>query len=308
MARKGVAKGDSRSGSASMTGYGKSTTVTGDISIEVEIRGVNNRFLDVVCRFPKSYGEFENEVRSQVQAVVTRGRVEITVTRSSVAGRSRSVVFDKNLFDEFLGSYKVAYRRAGADVADHLGEIISDVMQRREVLDCAPEIVNSKSEEKSLQAAIHKALEDFCAMRQSEGDRLRKDITQRIDSIVAIGDGIAKKAAQIPSQIQARIEERIKALVLPGGLDEARLAQEVAHIVDRADVEEELVRLRSHCEEFRSALAAPGMGRKLDFLVQELGREFNTIGSKAQNAQIQAAVVSGKVELEKIREQVQNLE
>ncbi|MBN8548179.1 MAG: YicC family protein [Deltaproteobacteria bacterium] len=291
----------------SMTGYGHATAKRAGISVEVEVRTVNSRYLDCTLKLPRPYTIFEPELRERAAAKLQRGRVEISVSRTVQAAQRQGLRFDKALFEQYLKVYRSAYHAAGAKEVS-LENTVQNILARREVLDIGEIPAQLEQEKTLLWEGIDAALADLDSMRRSEGKRLGLDMLQRVETLRGIRSEIARKALRAPEELQNRLQERMNKLLAAAHIDESRICAEAALLAEKVDVSEELVRLDSHFAQFESTLAVTPNGRKLDFLLQEFGREFNTISSKAQDAAIQSAVVDAKTEIEKLREQVQNVE
>lgn len=287
-----------------MTGYGRGETSSGGITISVELRTVNNRFLEVTARLPRTLSLRENEIKEIIRRRISRGKVNlvtaaeredngtIPITINAAAARS---------YFKLLSQLRKAVRVKEPVKLEHLLQF-SEIFEQREV-----ESTDEK-EWKVLQAALDQALNGLETMRRNEGAELERDFRARIalleEKLTRI-ESISKD--QVPAE-RTRLRERI-ALLIEGPLDEGRLEMEIALMADRLDVTEECVRFRSHNKFFLDALAAPdAAGRKLNFLIQEMNREANTIGSKSSVTEIAHIVVGMKEELERIREQVQNIE
>ncbi|MFO7173743.1 MAG: YicC/YloC family endoribonuclease [Bacillota bacterium] len=296
----------------SMTGYGRGEASGPDGRLVAEIRAVNHRFAEVVVRLPRSLTALEDRVRRMVQQQVARGRVEVTVTWEEGGERPRRVKVDKDL--------ALAYYNALREIASVTGskiEITSDSLARwPDVLTVEEAEVDPESQWPVLAEALAGALAGLVAMREREGEALAADLRARLDRVAELVAAIGDRAPLVVQEYRERLSRRLDELLGPGVVDPARLAQEVAIFADRCDITEELKRLQSHLSQFRAELDGESppdggprpVGRKLDFLVQEMGREINTVGAKAQDLAIAAAVVEVKTELEKIREQVQNIE
>lgn len=302
-----IKKGAS-SGPSSMTGFGAAARAAQSVRVEVEIKSANSRFLDLTIKAPRLYAPLESEVRELVAETVQRGRVEVLVGRVGSSVGARRVSFNRELFEVTLAVYLKQFRGAGIDSPEARAGAIRDVLSRHEILEVAEGEVSVTRERAVLLGAVRHALVNLESMRRSEGARLVADLETRLNRLVELRSAIARQAAATPAAARKRLAARIERLAPSVQIDPERLAAEVAIIADRVDVTEELVRLESHVAQFRKELKSAAAGKKLDFLLQEFGREFNTIGSKAQDAVIQAAVVDAKAEMEKMREQVQNLE
>lgn len=290
----------------SMTGYGRGEAGGEAKGFTVEIRSVNHRFCEVVTRMPKSYAALEDRVRKAIQEKVSRGRLDVFITVENFAcGRNRAVTVDKELARAYFNALQELKSATGA-----AGEI--------DVVDLArlPDVLALEEKDEDLEeiwsvmlTAVQQATDSLVAMREQEGRRLAEDILHRIDKIEQMNNQIAERAPLVVDDYRERMRQRIQELLGEIEIDENRLASEVAFFADRSNITEEIVRLRSHFKQVREAVKVPEpVGRKLDFLVQELNREVNTIGSKANDTQISAQVIAAKSEIEKIREQVQNIE
>ena len=297
----------------SMTGYGRGSSARDGVRVEVELRSVNHRFLDLKLRAGGLDAAVEDRITSAIRGRLGRGAVTASVRASGRTG-VRGIVVD----EEIGAQVHEELERLARALGDRGGAIPIELV-------CAqPGVIRPAEVEEGGEAlsacadeATAAALDQLVAMREAEGEALSRDTIARTDRLGEVVDQIERLSEAAPADAASRLEERIDRL-LQGRLpqtsrvevDAQRLAQEVALLADRLDVTEEIVRARSHLDQLRrhAAGAAGPIGRKLDFLVQELGREVNTIGSKSQSAEIAAAVVEAKAELEKLREQVQNVE
>jgi len=288
-----------------MTGFGYGRKVLGEVEIKTEIRSVNHRFLDMSVRMPRTYSLFEPEVRKIVSNSVQRGKLDIVVTRTGGTGSLVDVVLDRALASAYfncLSQLKEHFRLAG-DIT------LSDMLRLSDIIVPQERQEAIQVEWQALGESLYQALAALDSMKRTEGAALWHDIKPRLLTINATADDIGPLVNQVTVAVKERLEKRV--LDLTGGLelDRERLLQEVALLADRADVTEELTRLKSHVQQFLS-LGKEGspVGRKMDFLLQELHREINTVGSKSASTEIAHRVVIMKTELEKIREQIQNIE
>lgn len=289
----------------SMTGFGRGEGLGEPGRIVVEMKAVNHRFSEVVFRMPRQFNGLEDAARKRVLAAVTRGRIEVFVSWEAAAN-AKGVKVDKEL--------ALAYYNALKELSGEIGsnsELGLDTLARLpDVLSVQEGAVTDEALWPVFETALTGAISALVSMREREGVALAADIAERLDKIEAFRQAAAKRAPQVVSEYQARLSRRLEELLPQGAaVDPQRLAQEVALFADRCDITEEVQRLASHLAQFRQALAGDeAVGRKLDFLVQEIGREINTIGSKANDAALTSGVVTAKSELEKVREQVQNIE
>ncbi len=288
----------------SMTGFGRGEASNGAVTVVVEIKTVNNRFRDLQVRVPREYNVLEPRVLNLLREGVHRGRVEAMVRRSSVEGATR-VVVDLALVDQ--------YRRAMVDIARRLqrepGDIpLEAIFAQPGVLVTGETEADALAEWDLCEVAVQAALNDLTAMRQAEGVALALDLRRNLDVLLRLCAEVAESAEGVAERIRLRLEERL-ARLMTERVDPARLALEVAIMADKSDISEEIARLGSHSEQFAQALVADDpVGRKLDFLLQEMNREINTVGSKAAEHAIAARVVELKSVLERMREQAANVE
>lgn len=289
----------------SMTGFGRGIYRDEHRSVAVEIRTLNHRFTDIVVRLPPGYLVLEDRIRRHVGAHVARGRAEISVAMEEFVGRKRTVKLDRGLLEGFIRAWREAESvlqqeiMLGPDTLVNVpGLFVVEELQDE------PEAIWS-----SVEPALQDALAELQAMRQKEGERLREDILPRIGRLNEILETMASRAANSFERYRERLVEIVHRHLGSAPIDEQRIAQEIVHFADKSNIDEEVVRAKSHITQFEKACSSRGrIGRRLDFIVQELNREFNTIGAKTQDAQIANLVVEAKVELEKVREQVQNIE
>ena len=290
----------------SMTGYGRGESKSEDKTVIAEVKSVNNRFRDIVVRLPRALQPLEDDIRSRVSAKVRRGRVEVSIQVEKKEGQAESAL-DLNL------PLAKSYYRILTKVCDEfkLEKTIrpEEICQMKDVVCYKPEEMNIEEIRASLAPALEAALDACDGMRVQEGRALEVELEGRLSRIEAYLQQIEEGASQVLEIWKKKTRDRIQQLLQGTEIDEGRLAQEMVYFADRSDITEEIVRSRSHLAQFRQSISGnESVGRKLDFLVQELHREINTIGSKASDAAISSKAVEVKVELEKLREQVQNVE
>jgi len=290
----------------SMTGFGKREVLSQGTMVGVEIRSVNHRFCEIMVRLPKTLSSMELDLKEQIKQVCERGRIEVMVTVNGGGSITKKVVqLDRDLARRYIQGLKELQRECQLS-----GTIdVNAVAGYRDLFSVNEETAPIKDMSKVVAGLTQKALGDLEKMRKKEGAVLQKDFTQRLHVI----EGRLRTVQQrIPLSLKAsgvRLKGRVAKLLEGQSMNMDRVAQEIAMLTERADVTEELTRLHSHVAQFRAALKEKGpVGKRLDFLLQEMGREVNTIGSKANDGEISAEVVELKSELEKIREQVQNIE
>lgn len=292
----------------SMTGFGEARAEEGGVTLSVEMKSVNHRFLDIVWRLPSGYARFENELAKLVRASVARGRIEVSVSRAETKEPAYEVRFNQELFDSYLNSVKAALQHAAITDAQSLSAATLQIVNKREVLELAAIETSTEAEYGLLERTLKEALARLVQMRDAEGAELEKEVRSHLSSLEATMKAVQKKSESTPIDFKARLTARLERTSPGVELDPQRLMQEVALLADRIDVTEELARLNSHFLQFKKVLDEAQGGRKLEFLLQEFGREINTIGSKAQNSEITTLVVDAKATVEKLREQVANIE
>jgi uncharacterized protein (TIGR00255 family) len=285
-----------------MTGYGRATSEKDGLRVNVEISSVNRKQLDVALALPREWLGRENDLRKAIAGSITRGRVQVRVTAERVSGSDRVVVADTGLLEEYK-----------AKLRELLGEepvlTVPDLLRLPGVLDyreaeAAPEGIGGR-----LAEALAQATTDWDAMRLAEGDHLRADIESRLALVEAAITAMDERAPGVLAAQREQLRARLEQAGVDLDLGDERVTRELALFADRCDTSEERVRLRSHLAQFRQLMEAKEPpGRTMDFLLQEMNREVNTIGSKASDAPMARQVVAAKTELEKIREQVQNIE
>ena len=288
----------------SMTGYGRCHIEEDGREMTVEVKSVNHRFLDISYRLSRALSFLDDAVRKGVGARLARGHVDVFVSYANHRQDAKEVRVDTAL--------ALAYQKAVAELSSALGRDsdlpLSDYTRLPDVLTVQEKEEDQQTVRELFERALSGALDGLITMREQEGERMRADILEKIGNIERIRDRVAERAPLVVAEYRDKLHQRIAALT-DGEIDEARLITEVAIFADRAAIDEELVRLLSHAAAIRAtAEMTEPVGRKLDFLVQELNREVNTIGSKASDTTIAQAVVEAKGEIEKLREQVQNVE
>ena len=289
----------------SMTGFGRGAAQSDNYAIVIEMKAVNHRFLEISCRLPKQLLSLEDSLKKQLQQGISRGKLDVFVTLERGGIKNAAVKVDKEL--------ALAYYNALVEVASTCG--LPQQIQLRDIASfngvVALETAEDDEEEIAalLSAAAEEAVAQMLAMQEREGAALKEDLSSRLDLIEQRLQVIREAAPQVVAEQKARLEQRLAELLGAVPVDEARLANELAVFADRVDITEELTRLSSHIDQFRLTLAgSEPAGRKLNFIQQEMLRETNTIGSKSSALSINSIVIEVKSELEKIREQIQNIE
>jgi len=288
----------------SMTGYGRGVETLGDMEITVEIRTVNNRFLDLVMKAPRSLANYEQQIREMVGKYIKRGRVNLWIGITSETDKYQDLVVNKSLI--------TAYTRVAQELNDSGIQGNIDLNTLLALPDILSVDIDADVDEETwlcAQKAIESALVALNSMRNAEGEHLYSDFVDRITNLEQIIIKIEELSAHAPRESLEKLRERIRKIVPDDAVDTARLELELALIADRIDITEECVRFHSHNKLFLDILAnEASQGRKLNYLLQEMNREANTIGSKTSLAEVSHLVVVVKDEIEKIREQIQNIE
>lgn len=289
----------------SMTGYGRREGTWAGGSVTVELRAVNHRFLEVVTRLPRTLLPVEEQFRRLIQARCARGRFELTVAFSGEREEEKSLTLNRRVARQYYKLLKDLQRDLHVSGNIDLALLASF----REIVASSDRPVAPGPLKQSVARLLRGALADLDAMRRREGLALERDLAARVQGIGQEVEAIATRAPLVVQEYFQRMKARVERLITPEQAEKSRLNQELAVYADRCDLTEEVTRLRSHLEQFQASLKSrKPVGRTMDFLLQEMGREINTIGSKANDSDISLRAVGIKGELEKIREQVQNIE
>ena len=289
----------------SMTGYGSAKGLVDGLEISVELKSVNNRYLDCSVRLPRSFLFAEEPIKSKVQSHITRGKVDVFVTVD--ASQTDEVVVKVN--EPLLKGYLNAIRSISEEYGLPRDLTALSVSRLPDVLTVEKRDLDAEAIGSGILEILEQALQDFDTMRLREGARLREDVRNRLQTIDKLVTTIEEKAPETVLDYRRRLEQKMAEVLGSAGIDENRILAEAAIFADHIAVDEETVRLRSHMAQLETMINGNSpIGRKIDFLVQEFNREANTIGSKCQNSSIAHLVVDLKSEIEKIREQIQNIE
>lgn len=289
----------------SMTGYGSAKGSVEGQEITVELKSVNNRYLDCSVRLPRNFLFAEETVKQAVSAGVSRGKVDVFV--SAQASQDSGTVVSVN--EELARGYRDAVARIAETLGLESGLNAFSLARFPDVLTVERRELDKDKAAAALSEITAKAVEEFNAMREREGERLRRDMLGKLETIEGLVSVVEERSPQTVKEYRERLEARLRDILADRSLDEQRVITEAAIFADRTAVDEETVRLRSHIAQFRTMLEEGSpIGRKMDFLVQEFNRESNTIGSKCSDASLAKVVVDLKSEIEKIREQLQNVE
>ena len=291
-----------------MTGYGRAQRVYGSRTVTIELRSVNNRYLDCTVKMPRAYISAEDALKGRIQALVARGKVDVFVTVVSAGDKSVTVTVNEPLAKAYL---EALYQLSQLDERKQLQErcTITELARFPDVLTAEKGEEDLEELKEQLLAVLEEAVNDFNAMRTREGDKLRNDILSRAGRIEELVAMVEERSPGIVADYRARLSAKMAEVLQNTQIDESRILTEAAIYADKVAVDEETVRLKSHLSQLRQMLSQGGaVGRKLDFLIQEFNREANTIGSKCNDIETTRYVVDIKAEIEKIREQVQNIE
>lgn len=288
----------------SMTGFGRASLESNGKNYIIEIKTVNNKYSDITVKSPKRLSFMEDKIRKQIANRITRGKVEVSVSFFDFSNKSKNVVLNKEIAKEYIKQLR--------EIADenNLSENIS-VVEIAKLLDILNSIDSDNDEEIASEAlqCLNMALDSLIEMRKTEGENIKQDLLVRIERVQNLVDKIAENSKGIVEEYVSKLEKRVKEILKTDVVDENRIAQEAVIYADKTSIEEELTRLNSHIVQFKELVNSDGpVGKKLDFMIQEMNRETNTIGSKAGSGEITKAVIDLKVELEDIREQIQNIE
>ncbi len=289
----------------SMTGFGRAKNQIGGFDVTVEIKSVNHRYFEFSCRMPRAYNFLEEKIKSYLNQKISRGKVEVSILVDDLNQNSTVVEINREYADAYikaLGDLSKEYKLKN-DVK------VSTLANNSEMFKIRRQQIEDDVIEAAIMPVLEEACQNFISMRSVEGERLLKDVISRTDYILSKVEVIEARSPETVAAYQERITNKIKDLLGDNTVDEQRILTEVAIFADKVAVAEETVRLRSHIKQFAGLLESDEpVGRKLDFIVQEMNRETNTIGSQAQDIEIAHIVVDIKSEIEKIREQIQNME
>ena len=289
----------------SMTGYGRGTASLDGRELTIELKSVNNRFLDIGMKLPRQLSFLEDSLRKLLNDSLNRGHVDVFVNYRNLRSDAKTVRVDEALLLAYLTSARESAK--ALDLMDDL--TLSRALTLPDVTTILPADEDQDALRSLGEAVMTEAIGNLKAMRRKEGERLKLDLSARMDTMTGYAAAIEQRAPAVAEEYRAKLTARIEEMLGETEVDRARLATEVAIFADRAAIDEEIVRLNTHLIHFRELLEADEpVGRKMDFLVQEMNRECNTIGSKANDAELTSIVLLSKAEIEKLREQIQNIE
>ena len=290
----------------SMTGYGKAEYKSEKFTLSVEIKTVNNRFLDISYKYPRSFTPLQEGMRSAIQKHLSRGKLDLYVNYKKALSGEGVLSFDEGLAQSYVDIAKALKKRFPSIKNDFT---ITSLMKTPDVIREEQEEINIEEISPILFEIVEKACENLNAMREFEGEKLKADMLSRVATIEQTVAVIKERAPLVAEDYRKRLFEKVESLLDGQNIDEARILQEVALFADKSNIDEELTRLNSHVSQFRKICESNGeVGKKLDFLVQEFNRESNTVCSKSNDIEVTDNALKLKCEIEKIREQIQNIE
>lgn len=287
----------------SMTGYGRGKYEIDSREYIVEIKSVNNRYCDVSIKLPRSISYLEEKIKKEITSKVSRGKIDVFITFYNNSTKGKSIKFNRELAGIYINELRELAKENG--IKDEIQ--VTDISKFPDILT----VENEEDEEliwNELKLPLEEAINNFIAMKETEGNKIFEDLTKRIEDIQEKVNTISKNSTRLIKEYIVKLEERIKELLNTEKIDENRLAMETVIYADKCSVEEEITRLNSHICQFKELIKENVIGKKLDFLIQEMNRETNTIGSKSSSIEITNLVVEIKTQIEDIREQIQNIE
>lgn len=290
----------------SMTGFGRCEVAEGQRRFVVEMKGVNHRYLDVNIRMPKKLNFFETAIRSLLKQSVQRGKVDIFITYEDLSESQVALKYNETLAGEYLKYFQQMQETFGLENDVR----VSHLSRCPEVLTMEEQAVDEEELWNELKKALSGAISQFVETRSTEGENLKKDLLEKLDDMLMLTEQIEKRSPQIIAEYREKLETKVKELLEDTQIEESRIAAEVVMFADKICTDEEIVRLRSHIVHMKETLKSDenGIGRKLDFIAQEMNREANTILSKANDLETSNVGIDLKTEIEKVREQIQNIE
>ncbi len=290
----------------SMTGYGKSILAKEKREYQVEIKTVNHRYLDISIKMPKILSYLEEQIKKEISSKIKRGKVDVFITFENNSEEGKNIKINKELAKVYINEL-----RQLADEENLTKEIpVMEIAKLPDILSIKIDQEDEKIKQEMLEA-VNNATESLNQMKKIEGDKIGQDLNRRIDKIESKIEEISKKSTGLIEEYVVKLEKRIQEILKTEEIDKSRIAQEVVIYADKCSIEEEITRMKSHIYQFRTLISSDKeetIGKKLDFIIQEMNRETNTIGSKSNSLDITNGVIDIKTELEDIREQIQNIE
>ncbi len=289
----------------SMTGFGRADVKTDEVAVSAEVAGVNGRYLDIIVKLPPEAAALEIGLKRLVRAKVSRGRVSVSVSAQRLGTAASRVMLDEDAAEQYVASSLALAKRLG--LKNDL--TLTSILNLPEVARAEEQREPDEKEREPIEKAVMHALEEFQSMRRAEGEALERDLLERVEGVRSALAEVDQRLPQLNREYMERLRQKMADIAADLSVKEERIAMEVAIMAERADVTEEVVRFKSHLDQFVGLIEGDGsIGRKLEFLVQEMNREANTIGAKNRDSKVVEHVLEIKAQLEKIREQVQNIE
>ena len=289
----------------SMTGFGRAKLEKNNRIYQVEIKSVNHKYNDISIKLPRSFSYIEDKIKKEIASCIERGKVDVFISFENYSSEGKQVIINHELVKEYMEQF----RKLAQDNNLSLNIPVTDITKLADVLTLKESNINEEIIESELLEALQEAKSSFVAMRENEGNRIKQDLLDRINKIDSKVQEISVHSTGLIEEYVVKLRRRLNEILKTDVIDEARLATEVVIYADKCSVEEELTRLNSHISQFKELLEeTKPIGKKIDFLIQEMNRETNTIGSKSGSLEITNLVINIKTELEDIREQVQNIE
>ena len=289
----------------SMTGFGRAKLEKSNRIYTIEIKSVNHKYNDISIKMPRSFSYLEDKIKKEISSNIARGKIDVYISFENYSEEGKQIIINKELVNEYMKQFKLLAEQNNLRLDLPVTEItkLPDVLTLKETEE-AEDVIEGE-----LLECLKEAINNFTNMREQEGNKIKEDLTIRIARVEKEVEKISEYSTRLVEEYVVKLEQRIKELLKNNVVDEARLAMEVVIYADKCSVEEELTRLRSHIIQFKNMLEeTKPIGKKIDFLIQEMNRETNTTGSKSGSLEITNTVINIKTELEDIREQVQNIE
>lgn len=289
----------------SMTGFGRAKLEKNNRIYTVEMKSVNHKYCDITIKLPRSLSYLEDKIKKEVSKNVARGKIDVYISFENYSEEGKEIVINQELVKEYMKQFKILAEENNLTINLPVTEItkLPDVLTIKET-ETEEDVI-----ENEVLETLNEAINNFCKMREQEANKIKEDLLKRIDNIEKKVENVSSLSTRLIDEYIVKLEARIKEILKTDVVDQSRLAMEVVLYADKCSVEEELTRLRSHILQFRNLLEeTQPIGKKIDFLIQEMNRETNTIGSKSGNLEITNLVINIKTELEDIREQIQNIE
>ena len=289
----------------SMTGFGRAKLEKNNRIYNVEIKSVNHKYSDISIKMPRSFSYLEEKLKKEITANISRGKIDVYISFENYSDEGKEIIINNELVKKYMDEFTKLADENNLRMDIPVTEItkLPDVLTLKQ-LDDDEDVIESE-----LLECLKEAINNFVAMREQEGNKIKQDLITRINEITEIVENISKESTGLIEEYVVKLEERIKELLKTDVIDKSRLAQEVVIYADKCSVEEELTRLKSHVHQFLNIIEEEKpIGKKLDFLIQEMNREINTTGSKSASLNITNMVIEAKTKVEDIREQIQNIE